>query len=133
MNHKLEANEKGYVIVIGIIVLAAVFIGFMATTGFLALPGKPSIASAEVYPERVKLDDVLLITASVEDRQGVKSVEASVGNDNIALALIEGTESKGSWQGSWIVRSLPGTKEITITAVNILNKKSSMTVSYEVV
>lgn len=133
MNHKLETNEKGYAIVIGIAVLAAVFIGFMATTGFFALPGKPSIVSAEVYPEKARLNDVLLITASVEDRQGVKSVEASVGNDNIALALIEGTESKGSWQGSWIVRSPPGAKEMTITAVNMLNKKSSIIVQYEVV
>lgn len=127
------SSNKGYALAMGVAVLAVVFIGFMATTGFFALPEPPAIKSAEVYPQQAGPNNVLLITAGVEDRQGVRRVDAANGNDRAELTLIEGNANKGTYQGSWIVRGPPGKKDITITATNVLNKKASITVQYEVV
>ncbi len=136
MNSRDRVRKKSNTIILVVVALAVAFAGFMAATGFFLLPDKPSIAYVEVYPEKAMPKDVILITADVEDRHGIKYVEAeaqyNTGSDKISLALIEGDRNKGRYQGSWIIHEATGKREITITALNINSRKTSASVPYEV-
>ncbi len=101
--------------------------------------GAPKIISVKVSPKKVIPGEIMVITAEIHDKNGMKEVIANIGEiDVINLKLIEGTIYKGLWQGRWKAHSIISNKDYTTiliaksktgknTAINIFWSDPSQT------
>jgi hypothetical protein len=91
------------------------------------LSDEPQILSISANPGKVKIGDILFITAEIKDRNGVEKVSAIMphdnGSDEIQLSLISGGNKSGTWQGEWKCYDTINKEYVTtVTAINILGE-----------
>ena len=130
------------------LVLTAVFlVVILATTAtafnpiykimsFFNIGIAPMIIAGNVYPVKVQPGDVLLLNISAKDVYGIESVKAKVYHESdydlVNLALIDGTEKDGLYQGTWICHNAKNMEwyDVKIEVTNIKGMSSFMTLQY---
>ena len=99
-------------------------------------PNSPQIYEAIINPLDVHVGDTQIMTISVRDTvYAITSVTAAIETDNSVrneiLSLISGTESDGTWQGSWVVVDThSATYRTTFTATNSKGETASETLTW---
>ncbi len=75
----------------------------------------PAVADVFLNKQKFMVGDHMLVTAAVEDDQGVAGVKAEIefeeGVDVIDLVLVSGDSRDGVWQGSWTVHDTLNVRE----------------------
>jgi len=90
----------------------------------------PVISSFNVFPDKVNLNDSLLLNVSVSDSVGISSVVADIGGlETINLSFIEGTivndtAYSGFWQSTWLVQNVDSGDFIVEVVVFNRNNRS---------
>ena len=96
----------------------------------------PQITAGNVYPEKIQPGDVLLLNITAKDVYGIESVKAKVyhesGYDLVNLALIEGTNKKGLFQGTWICHNAKNMEwyDVEVEVINLKGQSSFTTLQY---
>lgn len=99
---------------------------------FISSGKTPPIFTKEVIvdPFKVKEREKQTFSIWAEDPQGIKKVTATISTDEedeiIELELVEGTETEGRWQGSWITKNI-STKSSYSTVFQAENKEGNVT------
>jgi hypothetical protein len=96
---------------------------------------EPEFLSITADPGKVKVGDILAITAEIKDKNGIEKVSAIMPHDNgadeIQLSLISGDDKSGVWQGQWKCHGTVNKEYITtVTAINILGKSATDEVAW---
>ncbi len=118
-------------IMLAIILLSIAFIPIINTQDNIS-SSHPIISSFNIFPDKVNLNDSLLLNVSVSNSIGIESVIADIGGiETINLTFIDGTIVNdtiysGLWQSTWLVQNInPGDHIIKIFAFNYQNKSVS--------
>ena len=90
---------------------------------------RPVILKVTVNPIKVKVGDMLTLTAEIKDENGVSEASAIMpfdgGNDEVQLYLISGDKKLGVWRGEWRVHNTTNIRYVSeISAVNALGFSS---------
>jgi hypothetical protein len=99
------------------------------------LSDEPQILSISANPGKVKVGDILFITAEIKDANGIEKASAIMPHDNgadeIQLFLISGDNKSGKWQAQWQCYDTINKEYITtVTAINVLGKNATGEVAW---
>ena len=93
----------------------------------------PEITAANVYPEKVRPGDVLLINVTAKDIYGISKVTAKVEHES-GFDLIELSRKKGNnYQGTWICHNAKNMQwyDVEIEVTNLQGISSFTTLQYQ--